>query len=94
VAKVKSKSTAKAPGTTTKPDPSARAAILSVGAVALEIRHLQDLIQQVGIAVSLCGGDDRRIELGHASVATTEIYARIPAGDRQKKIARLLEGEA
>ena len=26
-----------------------------------------------------------------ASVTTTEFYARIPAADRQKKIARLLE---
>jgi hypothetical protein len=63
MAKAKSKSTPKAPATTKKPDPTARAAILAVGAVALEIRHLQDLIQQVGIAISLLGADDAAIEL-------------------------------
>jgi hypothetical protein len=61
--KVKGKSTPKSPATTKKPSAPARAAILSLGAAAMEIHHLQDLIVQVGIAVSLCGGDDRPIEL-------------------------------
>jgi len=46
------------------------------------------------VRLRMAGADlvDIKEEMGHASVATTEIYARIPAADRQKKIARLLEG--
>jgi hypothetical protein len=41
MAKVRGKSTAKAPAMTKKPGTPARAAILSLGATAMEIHHLQ-----------------------------------------------------
>jgi site-specific recombinase XerD len=59
-------------------------------------RHVWPHLLRHSYAVRLrmAGADlvDIKEELGHASVATTEIYARIPAADRQKKITRLLEG--
>jgi integrase len=59
-------------------------------------RHCWPHLLRHSYAVRLrqAGADliDIKEELGHASVSTTEIYARIPAADRQKKIARLLEG--
>jgi hypothetical protein len=46
-----------------KPDPTGREAIRALAVACVELHHLQDLIQQVGIAIALLGGDDKHIEL-------------------------------
>jgi hypothetical protein len=51
------------PSKAKKPGPTGKEAITALVAAGVELHHLQDLIAQVGIAIALCGGDDKHIEL-------------------------------